>query len=124
MTAPPITSAGRFLPLVPLGIRRPSLQFQSRWRQFQKYDVGDARALFGLNPFIIQVRSAIALGVLDKRFVDSANNYVFRCFGRHFSSCFALSIIQEPGRRDCPSRANYFKTEKLPTIHQGTESLT
>ena len=41
-------------------------------------------ALVRRNPFIIKVRSTIAFGVFDKGFVDGTDNYVFRCFGRHF----------------------------------------
>ena len=58
--------------------------------QFQNYGLGNVRALFRLNPSVVQIWTAVAFGVFDKRFVDSAYDHVFRCCGRHFASCFAV----------------------------------
>jgi hypothetical protein len=42
--------------------------------QLQKYGLSDARALFGMNPLVVQIWKAIAIEVLDKRFVDGAES--------------------------------------------------
>jgi hypothetical protein len=89
MTTLPMASAGRFSPLGPRGIL---YDFKAISRQFRENGLGDMGAVFRLNPLIVQMLAAIALGVTGEGFVDSANNDVFRCFGRHFVSCFALSI--------------------------------
>src|SRR5947199_10456671 len=41
--------------------------------QFQKYDLGNVGALFRLNPLVVQILTAVTLGVFDKRLVDGAN---------------------------------------------------
>src|SRR5258706_9850531 len=58
--------------------------FKTVGSQFQNYGLGNVRALLRLNPLVIQILAALAFGVSDKGFVDSANNHVFRCCGRHF----------------------------------------
>ena len=66
--------------------------------QFQKDDLGNVRALLRLNPLVVQILTAITLGVFDKRFVDGANNYVFRLWPT-FSSPPALDIGYHSSRQ-------------------------
>src|ERR1700676_550370 len=61
-------------------------------RQFQKYGLGDRFALLGRNPFVVQVRSAIALGIFDKCRVNGIRNELFDRVIRHSASCLSPSI--------------------------------
>src|SRR2546421_4999770 len=56
--------------------------------QVQKYRFGDMRALFGRDPVIVQIRTAITLGIFDKSRMNGVRNQFFYGVSRHIASCF------------------------------------
>src|SRR5436189_3461177 len=56
--------------------------------QVQKYRFGDMRALFWRDPVIVQIRTAIALGIFDKSRMNGVRNQFFYGVSRHIASCF------------------------------------
>jgi hypothetical protein len=56
--------------------------------QIQKDSLGDVRALIWCYPFIVQVRTTVALRVLNECTVDGTDDQVFNCGRRHLPSQF------------------------------------
>jgi hypothetical protein len=54
--------------------------------QVQKDSLGDVCALIWCYPFIVQVRTTVALRVFNERTVDGTDNQVFNCGRRHLPS--------------------------------------
>src|SRR5207249_1202786 len=54
--------------------------------QVQKYRFGDMRALLWRDPIIVQIRTAIALGVFDKSRMNGVRNQFFYRVSRHIAS--------------------------------------
>src|SRR5258707_9636138 len=53
--------------------------------QVQEDSLGDVCALIWCYPFIVQVRTTVALRIFNERTVDGTDNQVFNC-GRHLTS--------------------------------------
>src|SRR6266478_9543493 len=81
----------------PYSARRPQASgavvhnFEAVGCQFPKYGLGDVRALFRLNPLVVQIWTAIALGLINAswmaRIITPSGVLV-----DIFRSCLALSV--------------------------------
>src|SRR6266481_3239183 len=54
--------------------------------QVQKNSLGDVCALIWCYPFIVRVRTTVALRIFNERTVDGTDNQVFNCGRRHLTS--------------------------------------
>jgi hypothetical protein len=68
-------------------------------RQIEKYGLGDMRALIGRDPFIVQVRPAVALGILDEGRVDRVRNQYLDRSVRHHSGFSKIEQRQQMNAR-------------------------
>jgi len=114
-TALPITSAGRFSPLGPRGTGKHPYYFVQVFADryvipFQANDATAPIVIWANYPDMIRVDVNALIGgaALGSQGIGKPNEL------GHQASCFALSIPQELGPRDCPSRANKFKLRHYP----------
>src|SRR6266404_4425466 len=73
--------------LKPVSLRlSPSYNLKSVGCEVQKNRFGNMRALLGRNPFIVQVRTAITLGIFDESRMNSVGDqFFYRNVSRHFA---------------------------------------
>src|SRR6266404_7275274 len=84
--APPLHGAHPKQTLPPDGSRTLLHNRITIGGQVQKNSLGDVCALIWCYPFIVQVRTTVALRIVNEGTVDGTDNQVFNCGRRHLTS--------------------------------------
>src|SRR5216684_2119788 len=100
-------------------------------RQIQKDGLGDVGALVRRNPLLVQVRTAIALGIFDKRCMNGISDEYFNCSIQHFwspkvrkdSTAFWSMLLRlRKGEQTQFSHRGCWSGSKIPARHLCAQS--